>query len=183
MKGAIIYIALLLGAAYFLIQHGVEESKKEHEINARIACQKEVFFSEKIHDKALVKEAKNLLYSKNFTLISSIEKSRYAKSKISEYLGSNEVDMVVKRIIEEISKDKSVKISPKKLTIEYQIVENDKDNPVKRDGIINFCIGYLDFKFILDDKLVYEAQNDFIGRTGEDIPRRIKCILNSFTSL
>jgi len=157
-----------------MISKGADESdRKSHKLST-ISCQKEVSFSDKLHDATSVKVAKELLCSGKYTAESSIIKSTHIKSRISNYLQTDTVDKVLKRVINEFKKEDPKNFN-NKLKIQYSIIENSRANRVE--------VGYLDFKFLLDDKIIYEAQIDYIGKTGEDISRRIKCVINSFISI
>ncbi|NEW61441.1 hypothetical protein GSY74_09120 [Sulfurovum sp. bin170] len=183
MKGAIVYLLVIVGFIYFLIQHGEDESSRKSERDAITACQKEVIFFKMVHNRALVKKAQMLLYDENYEIVSTITKAEHMKSRIETYLSKENVDKVVQRVIKNSSKADGITIDSEKVTIKYLIVENDKHHPIKRNGKVDFFIGYLDFKFLLGEELVYESQIDYIGKTGEDIPRRIECVVNSFIAL
>ena len=183
MKGAIFYILLIVGVIYFLIGRGENESSRKTQKLSELTCQNEVHFESMVYDKTKVHRAKYLLNNKHYEIKSAISKAEFMKSRISTYLAKDGVDKVVKRVIDNLAKGTTKNLDIKKLTIEYLIVENDKHNPIKRDGKVKFFVGYLKFKFIMEGKIVYEAQTDFIGTTGEDIPRRIKCVMTSFLNL
>lgn len=183
MKGAIFYLLLIVGVIYFLIGRGEDESSRKAQKLSELTCQNEVHFDAMVYDKSKLHRAKYLLNSKHYEIRSAISKAEFMKSRISTYLAKDGVDKVVKRVIEKLAKGKTKNLDTKKLTIEYLIVENDKHNLIKRDEKVKFFVGYLKFKFIMDDKIVYEAQTDFIGKMGEDIPRRINCVITSFFHL
>ncbi|MCD6433845.1 MAG: hypothetical protein J7L21_07370, partial [Sulfurimonas sp.] len=183
MKNAILYILLIIGVFYFLINRGADESVRKGAKDILKSCQKEVAFSNFTHNEMLVKKAQKLLSSENYILISTLTKSEMMKSKISNYLAKENVDKVVARIIKKNAKAYSDYESSKKLTIKYNIIEADKHGLNKVNDGKTFTQGYLDFKFSIDEKMVYEARSDFIGRNGEDIPRRIECIINSLITL
>lgn len=183
MKGAIVYLLIIVGAFYFLIDRGADESVRKEAKDVLKSCQKEVAFSDFTHNRMLVKRAKKLLYSENYILISNLTKSETTKSRISNYLSKENVDKVVKRVIKKNVKPNFDYESSKKLTIKYNIVEADKLGLTTVNKGIASSTGYLDFKFSIDEDMIYEARIDFIGRTGEDIPRRIECIINSILTL
>ncbi|MEA3330165.1 MAG: hypothetical protein U9Q29_00530 [Campylobacterota bacterium] len=166
-----------------MIDRGADESVRKEAKDLLKSCQKEVPFSDYTHNRMLVKKAQKLLSSENYTLESNLTKSEAMKSRISNYLSKENVDKVVKRIIKKNAKAYSDYESSKKLTIKYNIVEADKHGLNKVNETKAFTQGYLDFKFSIEEDMVYEARIDFIGRNGEDIPRRIECIINSLITL
>jgi len=171
MKNSIIFITLVVGAISFLISRGADESERKSIKLTETTCQKEVHFSDKLHDWTAIKVAKELLYDEKYTIESSIVKSTHVKSRIANYIQTESADKVLKRIISEFKKEKP-KSYDNKLKIQYYIIENSRVGSTE--------VGQLEFRFLLDDALVYEARSHYIGKTGEDIPRRIKCIIKSF---
>lgn len=154
-----------------------EASKKE----VRIPCQKKTVSFEHISNKKLILEAKKLLKTNNYQIISRIELSKYMKSKILNYITKEKADQLLIKTIDKYTEVK--KDSTKKLIIDYYIYENDKEDKGKKSKKAKLYAGYLVFAFKLDGKEIYKIQTDFMKMDTSDIPDRMDCVIKSFITI
>ncbi len=182
MKSAIIYILIIVSFIVFMVTRGEDESNRKAQKEVLLSCQDETYYFDETKDILAAQVAGGLLDAGVYTLNGSIAEASY-QSQIKKYIQEESAQNAFKRIIDGFKKEGAGAGNSNTLTIQYSIVENDKAKPIKRHDRAYTVVGYLDFKFLLDDKLVYEAKADYIGRAGEDIPRRVKCIMNSFNSI
>ena len=143
----------------------------------RLECQKNVIFYEGLKNKNLMSQAKKALLSYNYDINSSIVKSKYMPSKLFEYVDKDEIDKILVKKINSLNYEKG---KTQKLHIKYEIWENDKDHPGKKNPKSKLFTGYIVFEFYLQNRLVYYSQVDFMDKKGKDIPTRLDCILKAF---
>jgi len=182
MKNAIIYIIFIVGFIVFMVTKGADESKRKDAKDIVLSCQDEVYYFDEIKDILASQVANKLLFARDYKLEGKVVEAKY-KSQIKKYIQDEMAQEGFKKIIDSFKKVGYSPSNSNTLTIQYNIIENDFSDPITRYKKIYKVVGYLDFKFLLDDTVVYEAKTDYIGRMGEDIPRRVRCILDSFSSI
>jgi len=148
----------------------------------RIECQKKAISFERVYLKEDIKFAQKLLREGNIEFTSSVQKAKYTKSKLFEYVKLFEADEVLKSALRQYIKEK--KISDNKLNISYYIYENDVNDPGKKTKKSKLYAGYVVFRFFNPkDEPIYQVQIDFMDKKGKDLPQRIKCAVESFNTL
>ena len=182
MRNALIFIAICVGFIFFMITRGEDESSRKAQKDILLTCQDETYYFDEVKDILAAQVGGELLDAGVYELNGSIIEASY-QSQIKKYIQEESAKNAIKKIINGFKKEGATSSNSNTLSIQYSIIENDKAKPITRYNKSYTLVGYLDFKFLLDDKLVYAAKADYIGRTGEDIPRRVKCILNSFSSI
>jgi hypothetical protein len=165
-----------------MVTRGADESHRKSEKDILLSCQDEVYYFDTIKDILASQVANKLLFAGDYTLEGKIVEATY-KSQIKKYIQEDTARQGFKKIIDGFKKEGYKPSDSNTLTIQYTVIENDLSDPITRHGKVYKVVGYLDFKFLLDDKMVYEAKADYIGRMGEDIPRRARCILDSFGAI
>lgn len=182
MRNAIIYIIVIISFIIFMVTRGADESKRKGEKEILLSCQDEVYYFDTTKDILASQVANKLMFAGDYTLKGRIVEANY-KSQIKKYIQVETAQKGFNNIIEKFKKEGYSPSDSNKLTIQYSVVENDLSDPISRHGKVYKMVGYLDFKFLLDGVMVYEAKTDYIGRTGEDIPRRVRCVLDSFGAI
>ena len=182
MKSAIIYIVVIVGFITFMVTRGADESQRKDVKDTLLLCQDEVYYFEETDDILASQVANKLMFAGDYTLKGRVVEATI-KSQIKKYIEDDTAQKGFKKIIDKFKKEGYSPSDSNKLTIQYAVVENDQANPITRYKRAYKVVGYLDFKFLLDDKVVYEAKSDYIGRMGEDIPRRARCVLDSFGAI
>lgn len=177
-----VYYSLIFSLVLFFT-YGIltKENKDITKKEKRVSCQKKTVTFEKIGNKNFINNAIELLQTNNYLIQSRIEKAIYMESKILDFTSTKELDLILKNTIAKYSK-KSVK-NKNKLLIDYYILENDKEDKGKKSTNCKLYAGYLVFEFILDGKLVYKIQTDYMKGDTSDIPNRVECVIKSFVSL
>lgn len=178
-KGFITVLVVFISFFAYGIYTNLEKNSQKKE--KRLACQKETITFEKVVNKKLLNEAINLLISNNYEIKARIEKSKYMKSKIDNYISIQKANTLLQKEIDSYI-NKKVNLN-KKLLIDYYILENDKEDMGKKSEKAKLYEGYLVFEFKLDKKLVYKIQTDYMKKDGSDIANRISCAIKSFISL
>jgi hypothetical protein len=165
-----------------MVTRGEDESNRKAQKEILLSCQDETYYYDETKDILAAQVGGDLLETGAYSLDGSIVEASY-QSQIKKYIQEESGKNAIKKVIDGFKKRGASGDSSNTLSIQYTIVENDKAKPIKRHNRAYSVVGYLDFRFLLDDKLVYEARADYIGRAGEDISRRVKCILTSFEAI
>ncbi len=165
-----------------MVTRGADESKRKVEKDILLSCQDEVYYFDETADILASQVANKLLFAGDYKLEGKIVEATF-KSQIKKYIKEDTAQQGFKKIIDKFKKEGYRPSDSNTLTIQYSVVENDLSDPITRYNKVYKVVGYLDFKFLLDETIVYEAKTDYIGRMGEDIPRRARCILNSFGAI
>ena len=71
----------------------------------------------------------------------------------------------------------------KKVSLNYYVYENDKEDSGKKNSEAKKYAGYLMFDFKYDKKLVYKIQIDYMDLDAKDLEDRMDCVINSFLSI
>jgi len=148
----------------------------------RITCQKKVTSFERTYIKKDIKIAQQDIENTDVKFNSSIQKAKFAKSKLFEFVKLSKMDDVLKKSLDSYVLNTTQK--EKKLEISYYIYENDVDDPGKKTEKSKLYAGYVVFRFYNQkQELIYQVQIDFMDKKGADLPQRIKCAVESFMTL
>lgn len=175
---SLLIIAIVLFFGYGIFTNVNKDPLKKEK---RIECQKKTITFESISNKKYINEAKNLLQTNNYQIISKIEQSVYMESKILNFITKEKADKLLVNSIKKYQKE--VKNLDKKLIIDYYIYENDKEDKGKKSDKAKLYAGYLVFEFKLQNKVLYKIQTDYMKMDTSDIPERMDCIIKSFITL
>jgi len=175
----IIIIILIIGGLYTALSN-INSTSNLHK-NKRLACQNETITFEKINKQHPIKSGIELLESGNYTINTTIDYSKYMKSKLinilSEQQATERLNSIIKKnVVSNLSKDK-------KLQIKFYIYENDKEDKRKKGDKCKLYAGYVMLEFRLDNRLLYKIQTDYMQNDISDMSERIQCAITSFTSL
>ena len=182
MRNAIIYIVVIASFIVFMVTRGADESQRKDVKDTLLLCQDEVYYFDTIKDILASQVANELMFAGDYTLEGKVVEAKF-KSQIKKYIQDDMAQEGFKNIIDKFKKEGYNPSDSNELTIQYSVVENDLSDPITRYKRAYKVVGYLDFKFLLDNKVVYEVKTDYIGRMGEDIPRRARCVLDSFGAI
>ncbi len=171
-------IFLLVSVVLFL-GYGLYNQVNKSAKTKRVLCQLKTITFENIANKQLVAKAQMLLNSGNYTLQSHIEFSKYMPTKLGKYIS---IEQANKLFMKTVPLKNQVK-REQKLLVKYYIYENDKADKNKKNKKAKEYEGYLVFEFILDKRLVYKIQTDFMQADASDIEERMNCIVKSFMTL
>ncbi len=175
---AAILIAVFL---YFMGNDIYTKFTKKGANSSRLTCHKSYKTFEKVYEEAFMDDAQTALLSGEYTLTSSIQKAKFMKSKLFDYVQLKDVDQNVR---DAIAKHKRANIhSDTKVQVDYYIYENDKLDPGKKTAGSKLFAGYLRFSFTFHGKKVYMIQSDFMDLEGSDIQKSVECAIESFVTL
>lgn len=143
----------------------------------RIDCHKTYTVFEKTYNDTFLKKVQDALLTGEYTITSSIKKSKYMPTRLFNYVNIEEVDQLVKDAISQhkILKPKTVE----KVELNYYIYENDKADPGKKTQKSKLYAGYLRFTFTYQGIKAYAVQVDFMDPQGRDIDKSVQCAIES----
>ena len=172
-------IIILLSFIFYSIFTQATKSVK----SKRLECQSKTTTFEKIFFEEPIIEAINSFKSNNYEIISNIEYSKYMKSHLKDILTKEQSDELLKNIINKYLISMEQKNQDKKVSINYYVYENDKEDSGKKNSEAKKYAGYLMFDFKYDKKLVYKIQIDYMDLDAKDLEDRMDCVINSFLSI
>lgn len=158
--------------------------QKKAAYNSGIPCQNEstslgkIICFDKVYDKALIKEGLDLFKKGEYSINGGIILSEYMPTKLKDAITIEQSD---KMFMDSIS-IKQNKDAIRRLNINYEIIENDKQNPNKKSNSKNCKLyaGYVLTSFRINNKQLYRIQIDFHSLSHEEISKRIDCTIKSF---
>ena len=145
---------------------------------SRIDCQKEVVVFERIYKPKQIELLKNLILNQKAKIIFKVEKSKYMKSKLFEYVDINKTEKDIEKTF-----GLDQKQDANDSVIDVLLYENDKLDPGKKNDEAKKYAGYLVFDFYVKNELTYKIQIDFMDFQGKDIQKRIDCVRQSVQNL
>jgi len=147
----------------------------------RLPCQAKVTTFERGFNNAEIKIAQALLESGNVSVKSTIEKAKYAESKLFDYVKLEDTNKIV---ADELKKYIIVKSNKtENLNLSYNIYENDVKDPGKKTKKSKLYAGYVVFQVKNEsNNIIYKVQIDFMDKKGADIAQSIKCSIKSFAT-
>ncbi len=164
MKNYLLFIVIIfVGFIFYAVLTQVSKSSK----SKRVECQTKTTTFEKIFLDKPVEEAIKVL--KNM------------KSNLINILTKEKADDLLKEVL---MKNLSINQNPnEKLTIEYYVYENDKEDTNKKNSEAKSYAGYLMFEFKYNNELIYKIQTDYKNIDASDIKERMDCVVSSFLSI
>ncbi len=149
----------------------------------RLDCQETTTTFERIFTDEPIKEAIETFKLDNYEINSSIEYSKYMKSNLINILTKEQSEDKLKNIIKKYIHNINLNKNDKKVSINYYIYENDKQDMDKKNKEAKNYAGYLMFEFKYNNKLIYKIQTDYMDTNISDLDERMDCVINSFISM
>jgi len=177
-------ISGLVFISYFLGMEIYNEATKDKTPgkSKRLECQKNVTTFEKAYNLNDIKTAQEKIKNGNYSFSSTIEKAKYAQSKLFNYISQKQTDKIFENelktyIVKENNQDA-------KIQLKYNIYENDIKDPGKKTEKSKLYAGYVWLEIKNERNLViYKVQIDFMDKEGKDIDKSIKCCIKSFMTI
>ena len=178
-KYIIVFVVVFIG--YFIGDSINKEMTKDKTPGKakRLACQKKVTTFERAYSIADIKFAQNLIEHGSISFSSAIEKPKYSKSVLSDYITLDEIDLMFTKILRSYVKYNEDNNSGYKLS--YYIYENDKNDPGKKTKKSKLYAGYVVFEVkTIKNKSIYKVQVDFMNHKKQEIKNSLECSVKSF---
>jgi len=153
---------------------GDKEVTKEEVIP--LSCEKDIFSTSKVFNQKLLNDSQKALNKGFYKIQGEYIKSKYSKSIIEEFISLDEIDSFYKN---------SIQVNPKNdinkfLTIDYEIIENDKKDPNKKSKECKICSGSIMTSFKADKTEIFRFYIDFNLYDKDEIKRRIDCTIKAY---
>lgn len=175
-----VWIAVIVVLVGIIGQSIYKEVTKTGAKSVRLACHKKSTVFEKVVAPELLEELKENLKHSHLSVSVREQRSHYAPSQLFEYISVGDVLALTKK---EIAKHQSTLKPMKQVVVDVLVYENDIQDPGKKNLDAKLYAGYLVYSFMLDEKLVYKIQVDFMNKEAKDVPDRVACAVESLMSL
>lgn len=144
-------------------------------VNSNLECQKLTTTSDKIFNQNLLNEASTLLNQGAYILDGGFIKPRFGKSYLKDKISVEEADEFFEKHILKQSREKNYFV-----TVKYEIVENDKNDPRKKDASCKLHAGSLMTSFRINGKEAFRMHTDFMMYDKKEIEEKIACTVKAF---
>ncbi len=153
-----------------------EEDKNPKREVIKLECEKEAYTYSKVFNQTLLDKSIKALDKGYYRLEGSYLESEYMKSNIKNIVSIEESDKFYMDAIKTLPK----KDIEKFLKIKYEIIENDKDNPNKKDKECKLNSGSVMTSFRINSKEIFRVYTDFAFMYKNAIKNRIECSIKVF---
>ncbi len=169
----IIAVVLTLYTKYIVKDEVLENQKKKI---VKLSCEKESYTYSKIFNQKLINKSHNALEKGYYKLEGSYLKSEFMPSNIENIISLDEID---KYFIASIG-FKPKKDIEKFLKIKYEIIENDKKDPRKKDENCKLSAGSIMTSFRINSNEIFRVYTDFSFMFKNEIKQRVQCSIKVF---
>lgn len=166
----IISVTITLYTKYF------SDPEPTKEIVTPLACQDESFFTLKVFNQKLLNESMKALNKGFYKLDGGYIKAQYADSIIEEFIKLDEVNNYYIKAISTPPKDEISKY----LTINYELIENDRKDPNKKSKDCKLCSGSIQTSFRAGNVEIFRYYTDFLIFNKKEIESRIDCTIKVY---
>jgi hypothetical protein len=173
---ALITIVMMTIVITIYVKYVPKEEPKPS-LNSGLECQKEVICFDKIYDLELLKEGVALLSNGNYELLGDISLATHMKPILDTKITIDQSDEMFFKAINIPQNENPQKY----LTISYQLIENDKEDPNKKSDSDNCKLfaGYILTSFRINGIQAYRMQIDFNTYEHAEIQKRIDCTIEA----
>ncbi len=141
----------------------------------RLACHTEVTVFERWRTAEAREAPREALQAGNYRLRGE---QRFAQHMPTRLKGALSDEAIEEILIEAIGRAPQPEQSP--LEIHWGLVEDDKEDPNKRNPPRQHFAGYLLASFVYDGQEVYRILIDYLEYDASDLPVRAECLIESF---
>lgn len=173
---ALVTIVLMSIVIIIYVKYVPKDDKPK--INSGLECQKDVICFEKVYDEALLKEGLALLNKGDYEILGGLTSAKYMTPVLETKITVEQSDIMFQEAINIPKNDNPQKY----LTISYQLIENDKQDPNKKSNSPNCKLyaGYILTSFQINGVQFFRMQIDFNTYELEEIKKRINCTIEAF---
>lgn len=169
----IISVTLILYSKYILNDDYKEVSKEEV---IPLSCEKDIFSTSKVFNQKLLNDSIKALDKGFYKLDGGYIKSQYQDSIIEDFVSLDELNSYY---VSSIGRGEKEDIN-KYLTINYEIIENDRKNPNIKPKNCKFCSGSIKTSFRANEKEIFQFYIDFNLYDKNEIASRIDCTIKAY---
>ncbi len=169
----IISVILVLYSKYIVKDESEENPQKEI---VKLECENESYTYFKVFNQNLLNKSIKALDKGYYKLEGSYLKAEFMPSTIEKVVSLEEMD---KYFIESIA-SKPKKDIEKYLKIKYELIENDKKNPSKKNEVPKLNSGSVMTSFRINSKEIFRVYTDFQFMFNNAIKQRVDCSIKVF---
>ena len=171
-------LASIIMISIVLILYSKFGPKKEEKprVNSNLECQNITKTIDKISSLELMKDANYYLENGLFVLDGAFIKPRFGKFYLKDKITIPEANSFFIDSLNYKAKENPVKY----LTIKYEIIENDKNDPRKKTLEEKNYAGNLLTSIRLNGKELFMMNTNFLEYDKNDIKNRIECTIKAF---
>lgn len=169
----IIVVVLVLYSKYILKDEIEEKIPKEI---VKLECENDEYTLSKVFNKKLLDKSINALDKGYYKLEGSFLKAEFMPSSIEKVVSIEEMD---RYFIDSIGVKPKNKIE-KYLKIKYELIENDKKNPSKKNEDYKLNSGSVMTSFRINSKEIFRIYTDFQFMFKNAIKQRVDCSIKVF---
>lgn len=153
----------------------VKYGPKEKRVHSNLECQKITTTSDKVFNQKLLDEGFALLLKGKYRLDGGFLEPKFGKSYLKDEISLKEADIFYMKALN-VPQNSSIKY----LNIKYEIIENDKNDPRKKDKSCKLYAGSVITSFRINGKESFRMYTDFLQYDKKEIQNKIECTINAF---
>ncbi|PLY07794.1 MAG: hypothetical protein C0625_04305 [Arcobacter sp.] len=170
----IIIIAVVLTLYTKYIVQDKEKNPKKQIV--KLECEKEAYTYIKVFNQKVLNKSIKALDKGYYKLDGGFIESEYMKSNIKNIVTLDEVDKFYIDSIGTLPKQNIENF----LKIQYEVIENDKKKPNKKDADIKLNSGSIKTSFRINSKEIFRVYTDFAFMYKNAIKQRVECSIKVF---
>jgi len=170
----IIIIAVVLTLYTKYIVQDKEKNPKKQIV--KLECEKEAYTYTKVFNQKVLNKSIKALDKGYYKLDGGFIESEYMKSNIKNIVALDEVDKFYIDSIGTLPKQNIENF----LKIQYEVIENDKKKPNKKDADIKLNSGSIKTSFRINSKEIFRVYTDFAFMYKNAIKQRVECSIKVF---
>lgn len=171
----LVTIVIMTAVIVFYVKY-IVEPQQEALGNPNLPCQKNIYTTQKIFNQELLKEAFKLYRSGQYMLNGGLILSENMPSKLEKIIDVEKSDKLFLDTIVQLPKQDAQRY----VNIKYEIIENDKQDPRKKNEECKLIDGSLMTSFRINGKEAYRMYTDFETATLDAINERVQCTMKAF---
>lgn len=141
-----------------------------------LACQEESFNTFKVFNQKLLNDSQKALNKGFYQVSGAYVKSKYSASIIEDFISLDELNSFYEKAINIPAKNDIKKF----LTIKYEIIENDKKDPNKKQEECKLHSGSIVTSFKAGNTEIFRYYTDFKFYDKKEIASRIDCTIKVY---
>lgn len=174
LASIIIIVVVIVLYSKYIVKDKIEE-KTSKEI-VKLECENEEYTFSKVFNQKLLDKSINALDKGYYKLEGSFLKAEFMPSSIEKVVSLEEMD---KYFIDSIGVQPKNEIE-KYLKIKYELIENDKKNPSKKNEECKLNSGSVMTSFRINSKEIFRVYTDFQFMFKNAIKQRVDCSIKVF---
>lgn len=167
---------IIISVTITLYTKYIVDDEPTKEIVTPLECQQQTFSTLKVFNQKLLNESIKALNQGFYKLDGGYIKAQYSDSIIENFISLDEINTYYIKAISSAPKDEIKKF----LTINYELIENDKKDPNKKSKDCKLCSGSIQTSFRAGNTEIFRYYTDFMLYDKKEIESRIDCTIKVY---